>query len=281
MALTDKTIFTDKTDSPFDTFDNVSNPFYGNDVASIADSYLDPFQTGLAFIYWIKLPTWFEKDEDLKHFKTSTQKSFRGFQGMSDVTLNTTTVTSGFNGNEANYATNVTRGNTDFTLAFREYDQTPIRSLFRKWIYYIRDPNTGICLYPTTFNVDYGCRNHSGQLLYVIMRPDVLNTGAAAIEYAEVLYNVIPANDPKGTLFNYSIGQSDNISEISIDMKGVPDDSPAVKEYARTVVTDYLLNTDTTNPNGNIFLTSLMHAGDKGTELLTHGILKDIYNTSK
>ena len=28
--------------------------------------YLDPYVSGYAFIYWIEVPSWFEKDPDLK-----------------------------------------------------------------------------------------------------------------------------------------------------------------------------------------------------------------------
>ena len=33
------------------------------------NKYLDPIVTGYAFIYWVKLPFWFEQDPDLKYFK--------------------------------------------------------------------------------------------------------------------------------------------------------------------------------------------------------------------
>lgn len=33
------------------------------------NKYLDPIVTGYAFIYWVSLPEWFEKDADLKYFK--------------------------------------------------------------------------------------------------------------------------------------------------------------------------------------------------------------------
>lgn len=280
MALTDKIIYPNRTDSPFDTFNNISNPFYGNDVASTGDSYLDPYPTGYAFIYWVSLPSWFEKDDDLKHFKTATQKSLRGVQGLADTTLQFATVNSGFAGNEANFVTGVQRGNTDFTLSFREYDGMPIRNLFRKWEGYIRDPNTGLCLYPSQFGVEYGCRNHSGQLLYILVRPDANNANNGSVIEDAVLYlNVVPQNDPRAVLMNYQVGTTDAVSEITVDMHGVPDMSPAVKEYAAKVLKDHILYADPSNPEGNLFLTNLMHAGDPGTELLTHGILKDVYNS--
>jgi hypothetical protein len=204
--------------------------------------FMDPYVTGYAFIYWLDLPSWFEKDEDLKYFKQLTQKTFRSFSGISPLDLNTAQHQSGFAGNEISVVTNLTRGNTEFSIDFKEYSGTPIRKMFQKWIGLIRDPRTGIALYPKLYNVDYGARNHSGSLMYINTRPDVTNTQKNIVEFAIMYQNVIPTNVPLDTLFNFEIGSQDSPT-ISITFKasGV-EIGPDVEVYAKKILETKILS---------------------------------------
>lgn len=205
--------------------------------------FMDPYVSGYAFVYWLELPSWFEKDEDLKYFKQLTQKSFRSFQGISPLDLNTATHQTGFNGNEINVVTNITRGNTDFTMSYKEYSGTPIRKMYQKWISMIRDHRTGTALYPKLFNVDYGARNHSAKLMYIVTRPDVTNTQKDIVEFAIMYSNVIPVNVPLDSLFNFEIGNQDSPT-VDINFKGFPEFGPDVEKYAKKILSEKIINKD-------------------------------------
>lgn len=203
--------------------------------------YTDPFVTGYAFIYWVDLPSWFEQDPDLKYYKELSQKNFRSFNGVSPLTLNTITTQSGFAGNEIAWAGDMNRDNTEFTISHKEYSGGIMRKMYQKWLTFMRDPRTGIALYPKLFNVDYGARNHSGQLLYCVTRPDVTNTSKHIIEYACFYSNVIPTNLPLDSLYNFELGSQDSPT-IEISFRGSPEIGPDVDEYAQKILTDKIMN---------------------------------------
>lgn len=275
-----KTIFSDRSNNPLDSLNKMGSFFSGADPSTFAEIELDPFVSGYSFIYWVKLPFWFEQDEDLKNFKTLTQKIMVSFNGFTDVELQENSQQYGFAGNEVSFVTGVNRNNTDFTIGFKEYSGTPVTKMFNKWINMIRDKNTGIALYPKLYDCDYSAKNHTGMLLYISMRPDVTNSNKNNVEKAVLYGNVFPTNIPWSTLFNYELGSQESPASVDINFKGVPLEGKAVDEYARKILKEEILNVSEDNNNGQLFLDSLMEAGDAGTELLNDGILKTIFNTT-
>jgi len=205
--------------------------------------YLDPIVNGYAFIYWVSLPEWFEKDEDLKHFKQLSQLNFRSFQSVSPLQLNTATVQTGFGAHEINVVSNISRENTEFQIGHKEYSGGVMTKMYSKWINYIRDSRTNIAVYPKLFGVEYGARNHSGQLLYMTVRPDVTNTQKNIIEYAAFYSNVIPTNVPLDTLYNFEIGTQDSPT-IDITFKGFPEIGPNVDAFAQRILREKIMNTE-------------------------------------
>jgi hypothetical protein len=278
MAQTDRTIFDGRSDNPLEKLNGVGTFFTGMDASAYADIELDPYVSGYSFIYWVKLPTWFEKDGDLKYFRVLTQKTMRSFQGLTDVELQDAAQQSGFAGNEASVVTGIQRGNTDFTIGFKEFSGTPITKMFNKWITYIRDKNTGISLYSKVFDCEYSARNHTAILLYIAVRPDVTNVTHQNIEKAVLYANVFPVNIPLSTLFNYDLGSQESPTSVDINFKGVPFEGKAVDDYAAKILKNEILDVSEDNNNGLLFLDSLTKAGDENTNLITSGVLKDIYN---
>jgi hypothetical protein len=106
----------------------------------------------------------------------------------------------------------------------------------------IRDPRTGIAIYPKLYGVEYGARNHSGQLLYIVTRPDVTNTDKNIVEYAAFYSNVIPTNVPLDTLYNFDLGTQDSPT-IEITFKGFPEIGPNVNEFAKKILREKIMNT--------------------------------------
>jgi hypothetical protein len=238
----------------------------------------DPIVTGYAFIWWIQLPSWFELDPDLKYFRHMTQKNFRSFQGVANIELGTVTQQTGFGNAEFDIAAGITKGNNEFTLVHKEYSGGIMRKMYQKWISYIRDPRTGIALYPKLFNVQYGARNHTGQLLYVMVRPDVTNTGSDNIEYAAFYSNVMPTTIPLGDLYNFELGTQDSPT-VSITFRGFSEIGPDVEAYAKKVLREQILKV-TDGGDGIPFVDSYgTNVPNDG--LPTSGVLKDIYNPEK
>jgi len=219
-----------------------ANSTFFTGVDDLINLNFDPFVSGYAFIYWLQLPSWFEKDPDLKYFKNMTQKNFRSFQGVSSIELNMLQHQTGFAGREYDIVGGITPGNSEFTLSHKEYSGGIMRKMYQKWISYIRDPRTGIALYPKLFDVEYGARNHSGQLIYIVTRPDVTNTSKNIVEYAAFYSNIVPKNIPLDSLYNYEQGQQDSPT-IDINFSGFCEIGPDVEEYAKTILAEKILLT--------------------------------------
>ena len=212
---------------------NRSLTFTGTD--DMINLSFTPIETGYAFIFWVKLPGWFKEDDDLQYFEAMTQKNFDSFQGLTDMELETATHQMGFNGNEFNVATVIRKSNTDFTIRHKEYMGSPIRKMYQKWITYISDPRTGIALYPRVFeDYPYDAKNHTAQLLYVMTRPDVYNTGKNTVEFAALYSNVFPRTIPLSH-YAFEKGAQDSPT-IEINFNGVIEIGPDVEEYANYVL---------------------------------------------
>jgi hypothetical protein len=236
----------------------------------------DPIVTGYAFIWWVQLPSWFEKDPDLKYFKQMTQKNFRSFQGISNIEMTTVEQQTGFANNSFDVAAGITKGNTEFTLTHKEYSGGIMRKMYQKWVTYIRDPRTGIALYPRLFGVDYGARNHTGQLLYITVRPDVTNTDRDIVEFAAFYSNVMPTTIPLGDLYSFEQGTQDS-PLVTITFKGFMELGPDVELYAKRILKDEILRV-TEDSSGIPFVDSYGTNTDT-TSILNSGVLKDIYNS--
>jgi hypothetical protein len=195
----------------------------------------DPFITGYAFIMWTKLPQFFKDTTMKKNFQALTEKNFKAFSGVSDMTLQVEDMTTGFAGNSYGVATNLQKENTSFTLTHYELAGSPIRELYQYWVTGIRDPETGLAHY--NGNIDtlgYSAKNHTGELLYVVTDPSGSEKG---IEFACYYTNVMPTKIPMGHL-NYSSGDH-AVQEIEIDFRGNFHQSQAINDLAVSAMKVY------------------------------------------
>lgn len=237
-----KTIYTDLS-----SLSGTNNTVFTG-VDDLVNLNFDPYVNGYAFIYWVSLPSWFEKDQDLKKFKQMTQKNFKSFQGISDIQLNTVQLQTGFAGHNFDVVGDVNRDNTDFTISHKEYSGGIMRKMYQKWITMMRDPRTGTALYPKLYGVDYGAKNHTGQLLYIVTRPDVTNSGKHNVEFAIFYSNVFPTNVPLGTLYPFELGQQDSPS-VDIQFKGFPEIGPDVEDWAQKILNEKIMS-----PSGDSYI---------------------------
>lgn len=190
----------------------------------------DPLVTGYAFIIWTKLPTWLTSQ--YPGFKAMTQKNFTGFSGLEDMELNVLDYEHTFNGNNHQVSGGITKNNTGFTLTHKEYSGSPIGNMYTFWVSSISDPRTGIATYPKQFGVPYAAKNHTGELLYIVTRPDANNVGDSTrnIEKAVYYTNVMPTTIQLDH-FNYTLGQHETV-DYQQPFKGTMHMSAAVSDFA-------------------------------------------------
>lgn len=272
MADEKRYIFPNRDDNPLDSVSGInSNFFTGHE--NTATQVLDYYVTGFSVIKWVKLPPFFEKDPDLKYFGSLTEKVFRSFQGIDDISLNMNNATVGYAAREVNFPGQITTGNSNFSLEFDEYDGLVITKLFTKWISAIRDPNTGIATYPRQYGLEYTAKNHSAELLYVALRPDVNNTDKDVVESAIYYSHVIPTNIPLSSSLNYSRGDS-NHPTLTINFNAFAYIGPKVDDYARRVLRDEIMVVSD-DSDGLLFLNTFDNKDE--SEHIGSGTLSEIY----
>lgn len=201
------------------------------------DKY-DPFITGYAYIVWTKLPS-FMPAEVRTRFKHMTEKNFKSFSGVADMTLDAEDITGGFAGNTYGAATNLKKAEGTFTLKHQEYMGSPIRELYEYWVTGIRDPETGLATYHGRLGQAdcpyYSSRFHTGELLYIVTDPAGSLGGEQSIEYACYYTNVMPTKVPQSHM-EYNAGDHAAV-EIDQEFKGVWHRSKRIDEIAKKLIT--------------------------------------------
>ena len=275
MAITPKRIiFNERKENPLEKIIGPNTNFY-NGADDLVSLNFDPvLPSSRAFIYWIQLPSWFEKDPDLKHYKALCEKNFRGLSGITDLELQSVTQNVGFANHEVNYVAANQRGNTNFTISHKEYMGSPMRKLYYKWTNYIMDHRTNRSLYSEVFDVEYGARNHTGQLLYMTVQPNFADKKRNTIEFAILWTNVYPTLTPL-SIYNYEMGSQDSPT-LDIPFNGVPEISPEVEAYAHKILTEKILSNSADGTGIGVELTGLTNDSES-ISANSNALLKQIY----
>ena len=167
---------------------------------------VDPFVSGYAFIKWVRIPPWVT--ERFPGFQEITEKNFRTFTGLDDLEVTALSVQGGFTASEVNFAGSITKPD-GFTMSHNEFSGLPITRSYTYWVSSIRDPETGVATYPANHGLEYSARNHTGELFYIVTRPDANNRdNTAIIEFAAYYTNVLPTRMPMSFL-NYTAGTNE------------------------------------------------------------------------
>jgi hypothetical protein len=193
----------------------------------------DPLITGFAFVKWLNVPNWVTAA--YPGFQAITEKNLRNFGGISDIEISAAAIQEGFTASENNFAGSIQRFQ-GFTMSHREYSGSPIRNSYTYWVTGIRDPATGIARYPKVAGVEYSAANHTGELIYIMTRPDADNTSDANIIEFSCLYTmVMPSKVPLSHL-NFQAGSNEPAAEIEQSFFGVPHISAQVDAVAVTQI---------------------------------------------
>lgn len=209
-----------------------SNDSFYNGRPNFKQLQFDPLITGYAVIIWDDLPSWVEAA--YPGFRAFTQKNFKGLTGIEDMVLETVDYNYGFNNNAYAVAAGTTKNNTEFTLTHQEFSGSPVKNMYTHWVSGISDPETGISTYGRKYGLDYAAKNHTGSLMYIMLRPDVNNYERKNIEFAAYFTNVFPKKIPLSHL-EYTQGTRDQFS-IEIPFSGTMHISSKVDDYAREML---------------------------------------------
>lgn len=258
--------------------DIVKGPNYFTGIDDLVNLNFEPYVGGYAFIYWLQLPSWFKDDPDLEFFKNFTEKNFNSFNGIEDIDMQTVEHITGFAGNQMAFAGDIQLGNTGFSIQHKEYSGGPVRKMYQKWISYIRDYRAGHSTYSKKFNVEYGARNHTGQLLYIVVRPSFTATQFSQVEYAALYTNVLPTNIPLSELYNFDRGSQES-PLVNINFRAYVEIGPDVEAFAEKILREHILHSDE-NPDGIPFLDAMGTDRD-AVGALNQGLLKEIYKDEK
>lgn len=212
----------------FNSTKATNNSFY-NGTLNFNQLDYDPLVTGYAVIIWDKLPSWVESE--YPGFKALTQKNFIALSGIEDFQIETQEWQYGFNNNTYNTAVGITKNNQEFTITHKEFSGSPIKNAYQHWTTNIFDPETGISPYGRMYGLDFKAMNHTGSLLYIVLRPDANNIEKNNIEFAAYFTNVFPKKTPLSH-FEFQQGTRDHV-QIEIPFSGVMHISAAVDNYAK------------------------------------------------
>jgi hypothetical protein len=207
-----------------------SNPLtdnFFNGYTPVAKDSYDPYVTGYAFIKWLKTPIWLP---DFEAYKALSEKNFKAFNGINDISMEVGGITAGFTATEAQYAKGISKSG-EFTIKYQEQSGSPLTKQNNAWVSGIRDPKTGIATYPKQSGLEYHSSNHTGTLLYVVTRPDADNfNGGKNIEFAALFTRVMPTKIILSH-FNYENGNHDFV-EPEQEYKAYMHIGQAVEDFA-------------------------------------------------
>lgn len=211
--------------------------YFRGSQSSTRDKIIDPFVTGYAFIKWIHIPQWVvEPFGGADSVKAMFQKNTKAVQGLQSLTLNTEGTQAGLSTNELHHAMGIQK-NQGFSTTNQEYSGSPCREIYTHWVSGIRDPQTNLAMYPNwTPEGEYGAKYHTGEAMYIVMRPDAYNKNANGrnIEFATYITNIQPTVIPMDHL-NFQAGQN-SLVEFEQQFTGDLFWGPRVMEAAKAVI---------------------------------------------
>lgn len=225
----------------------------------------DPLIVGFSFIKWTALPKWVT--DAYPGFSPMTEKNFKEFSGLTDIELEVAPIQHGFNANEYNIATGIKKNNTEFTIKHQEYSGSPMKNMYQYWISGIRDPETGISTYGRLSGLDYAAKNHTGELIYIVTRPDANNVDRENIEFA-CYYTAVMPKKIALSHFNHTQGTHDPV-DYEQTFSGVFHMGAKVDSFARIVLAERTYGFlefgefDPTNPQQG--LKNIAHGYDDST----------------
>lgn len=232
---------------------NVADPLFLGGGIETDRQLLDPFVTGFAIYKWIKFPKWVAESTQfttVDNCTTYLEKNFRELTGINSFELQTGASQNGFTNREHMYVTG-SQLNQGFNMKFKEFTGNPTSQIFTSWATGIRDPRSGVATYPKIANLPYAAENHTGKLLYMVLKPSAgvdASIDPDIIQFATFVTNIVPLKAPMDH-FNFTAGSND-LPEIDMNFTGDFHYGAKVMEAAAQVynaIKDRIVSSDELN----------------------------------
>lgn len=240
---------------------------------------------GFSFIYFDRVPKWFEKHDVMKHFKRFFQANFRSFDGHQDLTSQPVQYIAGAVGYNIPLPGDVAAPNSEFNTTYMEYTGSPGKAMLEIFFNALHDFRTGHSILGD-IGWDFGDpMNWTVDVLYFEVRKDFKNNNKDinTVEFASYWRGVFPTTIPTISDHNYQLGQaSGNVTEGRVTWAGVQDLSPRYRDYAFKILHEEILNPESETNSYIRYLDSL-GADEKarGTLQEDDDVLYQIYKLDK
>jgi len=193
----------------------------------------DPYITGYSFLKITRIGAGI-KDIITSDFGYLLESTFKEFQGINDLDLNTLSITGGFTDNEHHYPSEMNMGTYEITLKFQERTGNVYRRPFQQWMTGIRNPKTGLYSLPG----DYNKLNYTMDVMYIVTNPSIgsqdPDTRERSVEAAYFYTGLFPKRLPLNH-HNFTTGGHDFV-EIDIPFAAEQHIGVHVDEFARKLV---------------------------------------------
>lgn len=204
----------------------------------------DPLITGYGRLFMVRKPVFLEKFFEgtgkLEKFKHIVEYGNTSVQGIADVTVNTESITGGYNGKSFEIPTMATDDSTQLSVNVYEFSGSPVREVIHSWINGTRDLLSGLSHYNGVEGIEKLQANQTAEFIYVAtdvtgMRP----------EYCCLWANCFPKginNDP----FNYNAGEH-ALVQTTIEFTGTKYESRQINEIGAALLAKYKINANSLN----------------------------------
>ena len=172
-------------------------------------------------------------EQEIEGFFDLTEKNLKTFQGNDDIDMTLVDMQAGFSANTSQYAGGIGKGQ-GFTMSHNEYSGSPVRYGYSFWVSGVRDHNTGSATYPVRYGMEYAAANHTGELAYIVTRPDANNNSGTILEYSSYYTNVMPYRIPLSHL-NYTSGTQE-APQVEVTFTADRFIGPGVDEFCKDLI---------------------------------------------
>ena len=237
MPVTNK--FIENSDNTYEirkntkNFKNFSYFLGGIDVTHQNLDQFTPYIPGVSRIFMHKPPLYMLHafPEETKNFKTLIETGFKQIGGISNIDVNFSDFTGGFNAQSFRTVSSAQDTTESLTISVYELTGSPVREYLDTWITGVRDIRSGIAHYHGVIEEKfrlgekfyYGEINHTAEFIYCTYDPTGLNP-----EYCCMFAHCFPRSVPKDHL-NYDSGNRDGVS-MDMEFNATKYESPAVNE---------------------------------------------------
>ncbi len=207
----------------------------------------NPLITGRGIFLWTKMPQFMETlmpDQTIA-FKNYTEKGFKSFDGISDMSMNFEEMGDGTPGNTFSIATMATDEFREFTMKVYELSGSPVSSYVEMWVRGIHDPVTQVTTYLGQIESgkfpEANPLYHTAEGIYMTFDPTMHEKG---IEYAALITNIVPNRVPKS--FRNTDKGTKGLVELDLGFNGYKYESPIINAKAKQLW-EVIRKTMTTN----------------------------------